>query len=411
MEGNGTGVIKKIMLWFSLFGSPLFLMVFVLFVVVLFSLGLFEGTSSSSGGISSSSGDKECGFTISTTSLSKSEYKEKLKEYAEIESRAAEFYEHADNIYDYAKASGINPELVIVRADVEGYSPGGSTNNYWGLGCGNEQGVEACLTYSSFKKGYEAFVDNISQYSSLTDMMTSYAFIGYKWVKGNWIDGGCVYFDYIKEYYASTTEAQESKKNAEEACAAGGTGISTTQYDQDAYMMWQVNQKMPNSREKIFGLTDKNYLCSSVESSGIANGNFINPCPGASYVSSNFGKRTSPTAGASTNHNGIDLAAATGTDVYAADGGTVVHAYDYNTGPRGKYIDIDHGNGIYTRYQHLNEVLVQVGQKVDQGQLIGKVGNTGVGTGPHLHFEVLVGGLSSDANAVDPRNYVTFSFG
>ena len=67
MKGNGTGVIKKIMLWFSLFGSPLFLMIFVLFVVVLFSLGLFEGTSSSSGGISSSSGDKECGFTISTT--------------------------------------------------------------------------------------------------------------------------------------------------------------------------------------------------------------------------------------------------------------------------------------------------------------------------------------------------------
>ena len=93
-----------------------------------------------------------------------------------------------------------------------------------------------------------------------------------------------------------------------------------------------------------------------------------------------------PTAGASTNHKGIDIACAYGTPIYAADGGTVTFA-----GRRGAYgmlIIINHGGGYETYYAHESEILVKVGEEVYQGKVIGKVGSTGVSTGPHCHFEI-----------------------
>lgn len=114
---------------------------------------------------------------------------------------------------------------------------------------------------------------------------------------------------------------------------------------------------------------------------------------------SGFGYRKAPTAGASSNHKGIDLATATGTPVYASCGGTVTKA-GWGSG-YGYVVYIDHIDGRQTRYGHLSRVLVSVGQKVKQGDRIALSGNTGVSTGPHLHFEMRINGTP-----VDPNKYV-----
>lgn len=137
---------------------------------------------------------------------------------------------------------------------------------------------------------------------------------------------------------------------------------------------------------------------SSGSTGGAATGSFIWPCAGG-YISSGFGGRTSPTAGASSNHKGIDIAAGSGTAIYAADGGVVTSA-SYSAA-RGYYIVVSHGNGLTTLYQHCSSIAASVGQSVSQGQVIAYVGSTGYSTGPHLHFEVWVNGVP-----VDPQGYI-----
>ena len=136
----------------------------------------------------------------------------------------------------------------------------------------------------------------------------------------------------------------------------------------------------------------------SSSSAGTSTGAFIWPCAGG-YISSGFGGRVSPTAGASSNHQGVDIAAGAGTAIYAADGG-VVTTVSYSAA-RGNYIVVSHGNGLSTLYQHCSSVAASVGQTVSQGQVIAYVGSTGYSTGPHLHFEVWVNGTP-----VNPAGYI-----
>ncbi len=116
-------------------------------------------------------------------------------------------------------------------------------------------------------------------------------------------------------------------------------------------------------------------------------------------LSSGFGRRKAPKRGASTFHKGIDIAVPIGTAVMASCGGTVSRA-GWGSG-YGYCVYIDHPDGKSTRYGHLSKVLVKAGQKVSQGQKIALSGNTGVSTGPHLHFEILVGG-----SQVNPLKYL-----
>lgn len=129
------------------------------------------------------------------------------------------------------------------------------------------------------------------------------------------------------------------------------------------------------------------------------NGMFTHPCPGYTRISSTFGYRTAPLAGASTNHKGVDFAAPTGTPIYAATSGTVTSA-GYS-GKAGNLIVINHGNGLQTYYMHCSKIYVSAGTKVSKGQNIGAVGTTGNSTGPHLHFQVMSGGTP-----VNPMNYL-----
>ena len=126
--------------------------------------------------------------------------------------------------------------------------------------------------------------------------------------------------------------------------------------------------------------------------------NITHPCP-AGYISSTFGYRTQPIAGASTNHKGIDFAAATGTPIYAAAAGTVISA-GY-AGNAGNLLVINHGNGLLTYYMHCSKIYVSAGQKVSKGQNVAAVGTTGNSTGPHLHFQVMLNGTP-----VNPANYL-----
>ncbi len=116
---------------------------------------------------------------------------------------------------------------------------------------------------------------------------------------------------------------------------------------------------------------------------------YIKPISGG-RLSSGFGKRPRPTAGASTYHKGVDWATPTGTTVVASCGGTVIKA-GWGSG-YGYVVYIRHEDGRETRYAHLSKVLVSVGQTVVQGQKIALSGNTGVSSGPHVHFEILING-------------------
>lgn len=138
----------------------------------------------------------------------------------------------------------------------------------------------------------------------------------------------------------------------------------------------------------------------SYKTVSLGNINFIWPCPSSSRITSGFGGRSSPTEGASSNHQGIDIGASSGSDIIAAASGTVVvSTYSYSAG---NYVMLSHGGGVYTVYMHCSKLLVSEGQTVSQGQSIAKVGSTGYSTGPHLHFGIRTGG-----RYVDPRNYVS----
>jgi len=121
----------------------------------------------------------------------------------------------------------------------------------------------------------------------------------------------------------------------------------------------------------------------------LANEPLIKPIPldVFSYISSDFGSREDPINNETAIHQGIDLAARVGTPVYATGDGTVVMTRVSYSG-YGKEVLVDHGFGYTTRYAHLNTILVHLGQKVQRGTLIGKLGSSGKSTGPHLHYEV-----------------------
>lgn len=125
---------------------------------------------------------------------------------------------------------------------------------------------------------------------------------------------------------------------------------------------------------------------------------YIKPISGGRQ-SSGFGRRKAPTRGASSYHKGIDWATPVGTAVMASSAGTVAKA-GWGSG-YGYVVYINHADGRQTRYGHLSKVLVSVGQTVSQGQKIALSGNTGVSTGPHVHFEILING-----SQVNPLNYL-----
>ncbi len=118
-------------------------------------------------------------------------------------------------------------------------------------------------------------------------------------------------------------------------------------------------------------------------------------------MASGYGYRVDPIYGTAKFHEGMDFASNIGTPVYATGNGIVKFA-KWHSG-YGNLIEIDHGFNYVTRYAHLSEISVATGQQVKRGDLIGKVGNTGKSTGPHLHYEVRLRGIPQN-----PVNYYFF---
>ena len=188
--------------------------------------------------------------------------------------------------------------------------------------------------------------------------------------------------DKLKQLIAAAEAAEARRKEAEATAAAQAAQAAAAA---------QASASSGTSSSGGSGNTSSNASASGT-------GSLTHPVPGAA-ITSGFGGRVAPTAGATTGHDGIDYGAGYGAAVYAADSGTVITA-QYNSA-RGNYIVVNHGNGMQTWYQHLSSMSVTVGQTVARGQVIGNVGTTGISTGPHLHFEVHVGGVP-----VNPLNYL-----
>ena len=124
-------------------------------------------------------------------------------------------------------------------------------------------------------------------------------------------------------------------------------------------------------------------------------------CPVPYYtLTSPFGMRVHPISGKWKMHNGVDMAAAQGTPIYAAKSGKVTTA-SYQAGGAVYYVYINHGDGFSSVYMHMTHFIVSPGQYVTAGQVIGYVGSTGGSTGPHLHF-----GISYNGSYVNPMNYI-----
>ena len=181
------------------------------------------------------------------------------------------------------------------------------------------------------------------------------------------------------------------------------------QMNQIAAEMWaqEQAQQQQQQQQQQGGGTESG--TTGTESGGTAGGNtsigstatgsYIWPCPSSTYITSGYGNRIHPIFGTERWHSGIDINAAEGSTVLAADGGTVTVA-TYSSS-YGNYIMIYHTNGAYTLYAHLSSIAVSVGQTVKKGDVIGYSGSTGWSTGPHLHFEI----RNASGGTEDPTAY------
>ena len=193
--------------------------------------------------------------------------------------------------------------------------------------------------------------------------------------------------EYIEtaDLYVGNTKVKEQGEDGLALINASVTYINGV--EQEREILESTTLKEPTTTYTYTGTTPRPVTAS--------NGYFIWPVRGT--ITSNFGGRY--LYGRYDFHLGLDIAVPYGTGIKAADGGTVIKAGW--SGSYGNLVAIRHDNGIVTYYGHNSSILVSVGQKVYQGQIIAKAGSTGNSTGPHCHFEVRVNGTS-----VNPRNYL-----
>ena len=266
-----------------------------------------------------------------------------------------------------------------------------------------------------YEKGKTSYLDVLLASESITSFLSTY----YRIEELAEADQGIIDSIIDKKEEAETTK-QELDKEKNEIDLSKAEVESKTQSLQNAKKTKQAKVSSLSSEEKE--LQEKiDEFESQIEKAkeaeaqrenqyeyegsfeGVLSWPLSSSSPNYNWISSYFGPRPSPTAGASSNHGAIDIPV-NYQPVYSAASGRVVSA-GWMSG-YGNYIEIDHGNGYYTAYGHLSSFNVSAGQTVSRGQQIAVSGNTGVSTGPHLHFEVYIGGLSLGCR-VDPLQYTS----
>lgn len=204
-----------------------------------------------------------------------------------------------------------------------------------------------------------------------------------------------------------TKAAQEKEQSSlEELVSEGEAQIASLNSDitskEAAMAEYQAEIAEQNDVIKVLeaAIAEERQRLAEAEGRKYDGGKFCNPCPAVRRISSEYGWRTHPILGTQQYHNGIDMAADSGTPILAAYNGTVTAAGYSST--MGNYIMINHGDGLYTIYMHASALYVSKGQEVSRGQKIAAVGSTGRSTGPHLHFSVRVNG-----EYTSPWNYIS----
>ncbi|MDF2610613.1 MAG: peptidase [Lachnospiraceae bacterium] len=367
---------------------------------------------------------------------------EKKKE--ETEKRISELEQEKDDILNYIKK--LDEELSRITDEIDTLN-GDITVANEELEVAKEELEQAKITeenqYSTMKKrikymyenGNSSYLDVVMQSESLPDVLNHVEYITkiteydnhlleeYKELKQDVIKKEEVLKTKIENlnglkdellYEQETVERLSDDKNAElvkyEASIAEAEDLSDeyssqlVEQEELIEALLEAERKRIEEERRRREEEEKKNQQSGGNDSGSENtvsGDFLWPVPSSGRITSTFGYRNQPTAGASTYHRGIDIGAPSGTDIVASMSGTVVTAaYSVSAG---NYIMISHGGGVYTVYMHCSKLLVSVGDEVSKGEVIGKVGSTGYSTGPHLHF-----GISIDGEYVNPQNYVSY---
>lgn len=202
--------------------------------------------------------------------------------------------------------------------------------------------------------------------------------------------------DLYKEYMYEIETKQKTIDQVKKEKAAADAKAK-----QDAIKGQQLLQQQIASGQMTSTVTGTGATAGVTQTDNKLLSQMIWPSPGCRLITSPFGPRKSPTAGASSYHKGLDIGARYGATTIAALAGTVVGSAYNNS--MGNYVMIDHGNGVCTIYMHASKNLVRAGQYVKQGQAIQLVGSTGYSTGAHLHFAIQINGTY-----VNPANYVKY---
>jgi murein DD-endopeptidase MepM/ murein hydrolase activator NlpD len=159
-----------------------------------------------------------------------------------------------------------------------------------------------------------------------------------------------------------------------------------TEFDEARYQKWLESYVPPVTQQPTPEIPE-------------SSSDWITPVPYYTLTSA-FGMRMHPILGYERMHNGVDLACAAGTVIYASRGG-LVEVADYQPNGAGNYVQLNHGDGFRSIYMHMTNYIVSPGEYVVPGQIIGYVGNTGLSKGNHLHF-----GISYNGTYVNPMEYI-----
>ncbi len=204
-------------------------------------------------------------FSITTTTLTKTEFMNRVQNFEYLSDSASQreqwnyLVSQASKVYDYSVAHGVNPELVYIRAYLEGLSPATlypNYYNYWGIACYNNMPLSTCTSYKSIDEGIAGFVGVLNRYENFSKFSQRYAYLGDNWYNpGDSGKGGCYYAPYLSvkdDPYVQDACSEERKGH----CVYGvdeSMCLPTREVDRDAYGDYQ-GSNMKTMRKRIFGI-------------------------------------------------------------------------------------------------------------------------------------------------------------